>query len=58
MNYAQKNQIVYDYTIRLRSDLVFDSSKSLKDDLALIQNPNMFLFGDHYSIWPIQMRLN
>jgi hypothetical protein len=43
MDYAQKNQIVYDYTVRLRSDLVFDSSKSLKDDLALIQNPNMFL---------------
>jgi hypothetical protein len=32
---------------------VFDPSKSLKDDLALIQNPNMFLFGDHYSVWPI-----
>ena len=53
MDYAQKNQIAYDYTVRLRSDLVFDSSKSLKDDLALIQNPNMFLFGDHYAIWPI-----
>jgi hypothetical protein len=53
IDYAQKNQIVYDYTVRLRSDLVFDSSKSLKDDLTLIQNPNMFLFGDHYSIWPI-----
>jgi hypothetical protein len=53
IDYAQKNQIVYDYTVRLRSDLVFDSSKSLKDDLALVQTQQMFLFGDHYRIWPI-----
>jgi len=53
MNYAQKNQIVYDYTLRLRSDLVFDSSKSLEEDLKLIQNNQMLLFGDHYAIWPI-----
>ena len=53
MDYAQKNQITYDFTVRLRSDLVFDVGKNLKDDLALIQNPNMFLFGDHYGIWPI-----
>jgi hypothetical protein len=52
-DYAQKNQITYDYTVRLRSDLVFDAGKSLAEDLALIQNPNMFLFGDHYAIWPI-----
>jgi len=52
-DYAQKNQITYDYTVRLRSDLVFDAGKSLAEDLTLIQNPNMFLFGDHYAIWPI-----
>lgn len=52
MYYAQKNQITYDYTVRLRSDLVFDASKSLADDLALVQN-NIILFGDHYAIWPI-----
>jgi hypothetical protein len=53
MDYAQKNQIVYDYTIRLRSDLVFDASKSLAEDLKLIQNDQTLLFGDHYNIWPI-----
>jgi hypothetical protein len=54
MDYAQKNQIVYDYTVRLRSDLVFDASKSLAGDLKLIEGmPNSMLFGDHYAIWPI-----
>lgn len=52
-DYAQKNQIEYDYTIRLRSDLVFDQSKSLAEDIKQIQDKNMFLFGDHYAIWPI-----
>lgn len=52
MDYAQKNQIVYDYTVRLRSDLVFDASKSLVEDLKLIPNDQSMLFGDHYSIWP------
>jgi hypothetical protein len=53
MDYAQKNQIVYDYTVRLRSDLVFAPSKSLAEDLKSIQNDQMMLFGDHYAIWPI-----
>ena len=53
MDYAQKNQIVYDYTVRLRSDLVMDSSKSLAEDLKLLQDDSSMLFGDHYSIWPI-----
>jgi hypothetical protein len=52
-DYAQKNQIEYDYTVRLRSDLVFDESKSLEDDIREIYTDNMFLFGDHYGIWPI-----
>ena len=52
-DYAQKNQITYDYTVRLRSDLVFDSTKSLAEDLKLIQDPYTMLFGDHYAIWPI-----
>jgi hypothetical protein len=52
-DYAQKNQITYDYTVRLRSDLVFDKSKSLAEDLKLIQDPHSMLFGDHYAIWPI-----
>lgn len=53
-DYAQKNQITYDYTVRLRSDLVFDSSKSLANDLNLLRDTqNSMLFGDHYAIWPI-----
>jgi hypothetical protein len=53
MDYAQKNQLVYDYTVRLRSDLVMDASKSLAEDLKLLQDDTSMLFGDHYSIWPI-----
>ncbi len=53
MDYAQKNQIIYDYTVRLRSDLVFGADKRLADDLTLITHENMFVFGDHYGIWPI-----
>lgn len=54
MDYAQKNQIHYDYTVRLRSDLVFDASKSLADDIKLLKDmPTAMLFGDHYAIWPI-----
>lgn len=52
-NYAEKNQIHYDYTVRLRSDLVFDASKSLAEDLKLLPDDNSLLFGDHYAIWPI-----
>jgi hypothetical protein len=53
MDYAQKNQLVYDYTVRLRSDLVMDSTKSLAEDLKLLQDDTSILFGDHYSIWPL-----
>ena len=56
MDYAQKNQIVYDYSLRLRSDLVFDESKTLKEDLEIITNDNMFAFGDHYHIWDFDGR--
>ena len=53
-DYAQKNQIIYDYTVRLRSDLVFDADKSLAKDIALLDGmTNSILFGDHYAIWPI-----
>lgn len=52
MDYAQKNQIHYDYTVRIRPDIVFGEHKSLKDDIAQITNSNMFVFGDHYRIWP------
>ena len=50
-DYAQKNQIVYDYAVRLRSDLVFDATKSLAQDIAEIPDNQTMLFGDHYAIW-------
>lgn len=50
--YAQKNQISYDYTVRIRPDIVFSEHKSLAADIAQIEHENMFLFGDHYNIWP------
>lgn len=53
MDYAQKNQITYDYTLRIRPDIVFDKSKSLAEDITQIKHNQMFLFGDHYKIWPI-----
>lgn len=55
-DYAQKNQLTYDYTVRLRSDLVFSEGKSLADDIKQLQelkNSQAMLFGDHYGIWPI-----
>ena len=52
MDYAQKNQIYYDYTVRIRPDIVFGANKRLADDIALIEHENMFVFGDHYDIWP------
>jgi hypothetical protein len=51
MDYAQKNQIVYDYTVRLRSDLVFGSDNSLANDIKEIPNEYTLAFGDHYHTW-------
>ena len=52
MDYAAKNGIYYDYTVRMRPDIVFDARKQLVDVLAQVKNENMFLFGDNYDIWP------
>ena len=51
-DYASRNGIEYDITVRIRPDIVFDASKSLADDIALIKHNNMFVFGDHYNVWP------
>ena len=51
MDYAQKNQIVYDYTVRLRSDLVFGNNNSLAKDLKEIPDEYTLAFGDHYYTW-------
>lgn len=49
--YSQKNAFVYDYTVRIRPDLVFDPDKSLGKDLDQITHDNMFLTGDQYNLW-------
>jgi hypothetical protein len=45
--FEDEYKFTYDYTIRIRTDLVFDPTKSLKEDLALITDPNMFVYGAH-----------
>jgi len=55
-DYAQKNQIVYDYTVRLRSDLVFGPNNSLALDLKEILDDNTLAFGDHYYTWDFDGR--
>ena len=52
MEYAFKNNINYDYTIRIRPDIVFDSSKSLSKDISEIKDDNSLLFGDPWCIYP------
>lgn len=37
----------YDFAIRIRPDLVFDPTKSLKEDLSLIRNNESFVYGAH-----------
>lgn len=56
MDYAQKNQITYDYTVRLRSDLVFGQNNSLAKDLAEIPDEYTMVFGDHYYTWDFDGR--
>lgn len=54
--YENKYDFKYDYVVTTRPDIVFDSSKSLKDDLDYYsQNNNnsdkeLILFGDHFNI--------
>ena len=50
--YSVKNAFSYDYTVILRSDIVFGSSKSLSSDISEITDSNMMIFGDLFNIWP------
>jgi hypothetical protein len=45
--FEEEYKFKYDYVVRIRTDLVFDRSKTLKDDLALITDSNMFVYGAH-----------
>jgi hypothetical protein len=51
MRYASKNNLTYTHTVILRSDFVFEKTKSLRQDLSEVTGPDMLLFGDHLSIW-------
>jgi hypothetical protein len=55
-DYAQKNQIVYDYTVRLRSDIVFGEHNRLEKDLQEIPDEHTLAFGDHYHTWDFDGR--
>jgi hypothetical protein len=47
--HEEKYKFKYDYVVRIRPDIVFDPSKSLKEDLALLQNEErFFLVADHH----------
>jgi len=52
MDYATKNKIEYDYTILMRSDLVFGPEKRLADDITQIKHDKMMLFGDFWNVFP------
>lgn len=56
MEYAAQNGVFYDYTIRIRPDIVFGPEKSLAEDLELIENDSTLVFGDHYHIWDFDGR--
>lgn len=50
--YAIRNKIDYDITVRIRPDIVFDETKTLAEDIIQLKDTKMFLFGDHYTIFP------
>lgn len=46
--HEQKHNFTYDYVVRIRPDTVFHPSKRLADDLQLIVNNQMFVYGAHH----------
>jgi hypothetical protein len=52
MEYAAKNCISYDYTIVMRSDIVFSPEKRLAFDIAEVPDDRTLLFGDFYNVFP------
>ena len=52
MKYAAKNRLQYEYTVVLRSDIVFGPTKRLSEDIQQLRDPDMLLFGDHMTVWP------
>lgn len=52
MDYASKNNIRYDYTLIMRTDIVFSPEKRLAFDIAEVPNDKTLLFGDFYNVFP------
>jgi len=45
--HEQKHNMVYDYVVRIRPDMVFHPEKRLIDDISLVTDSNMFVYGAH-----------
>jgi hypothetical protein len=52
IEYAKKNMIDYDYTLLMRTDLVFSPEKSLSLDIAEVPDDKTLLFSDLYNVFP------
>jgi fructose/tagatose bisphosphate aldolase len=52
MEYAAKNKIEYDYTLLMRTDIVFSPEKRLAFDIAEVPNDKTLLFADFYNVFP------
>jgi hypothetical protein len=52
MEYAAKNKIEYDYTLLMRTDIVFSPEKRLAFDIAEVPNEKTMLFADFYNVFP------
>jgi hypothetical protein len=45
--HEQKYDFNYDLVVRIRPDIVFRADKSLAEDIKLVIDPNMFVYGAH-----------
>jgi hypothetical protein len=52
MDYAAKNKIDYDYTLLMRTDIVFSPEKRLAFDIAEVPDHKTLVFGDFYNVFP------
>jgi SAM-dependent methyltransferase len=52
MEYEERLKFTYDYVIRLRPDVIFESTKSLKEDITLITDDRTFSFCSFQGLVP------
>ena len=48
--WEERYHMTYDYVVRIRPDLLFNKDKTLRHDLTLVIDTNMFVQGEHMSI--------